>query len=640
MEPKNVSKLSIRRHVVEAFLNSVPPTLRSEVLSNDEFRSEIGVIYGRVIEIGGKEISIDDFLKSLRDLCNGNSVVCCLDVLGNAVPVKASLTSDGDAIVEIEGSRCRIKGAQVLSSNMSLRLSALEGLCVDNYLSSSVQKKWRARGECGEFSNDEFAEFQKDIDCSLKAVLDGFRSLLDSGTFLKKSPILPDFLELYLAFLADIPSECSGLTDFAEHGLKLRKLELLEQDIKKGMEIIGPTSLLYDEGVVEKIVEVAGSKLPEIISTLSERLADPFSQVLLFDVCVSAKNQFPELVDVGRRIIEVIFAEGEETSLFDYSISLTIALSGVSQSKSLRAMPLYYRRLAAWGLAGFITRILGDYSFNRVSLSEWLNRNFRLNYVYCALMERAECIYWRPEWTTIEVLRALVLRRINRATARLPDSDLPQQWREAVDELVGAPKGFDAVCHYLPGPIDEFLSVDAPLVGISEDAETALLEADESSSESLLARIGQYAYTATMSTALIDRFIELSGNFSKNIRDIKDRNLAISSLHAMSHVAGILRNRDLSLMAVIAARSFNELSAGEEWILEIFIILDSSAAIAEFDDRAKFISESFTRLSFSNLSKVNAQNCLNVFTALSKSEPRLAPYLSRAIAALRVVARK
>lgn len=626
--------------LVSAYLRDLPPTIRNGVTGDPEFEKRFG-LSRPIFNLGERAIARDALVERLRALVDSNEALPLKDVRGQVLDVTLEIAPDGSAIVVIGTSRFVFEGVRVLQAEQTARISAFEDLSQKYTFSKKDFLDWISQVGAAPLTPSQYAALIALFEQSIEGQLRRVSRAIEGNTSIDVSKLLPSSIQPLTALLP-LPVSGANWSDYARC-LQERRREILEQrGILKGALVVGPTFLLPDNEFVQWL---SAMNRPTTLQTLTALMEadDPFSIALSLDVCARQFGSDPELVGVGTQALRklLIIDEPAQRMARDFSISALTSIGPFSERHMFGNSPHFFSRFAYFSWAGYLTRALSQFEFDRAEFAEEVQDAFTSRTTFAATLERRSAPYWQPEYLSFDGIAGLMQRRGMMSFQHLSDEETPQQWKDLVTQAGHMRRASGKTyLSLVASPLEEFSREDSPLSSPVEELETQLkeMQGDVSAASflSFASNLVQIAeVTPELTELLRGRAIEMQAalEFEDNADD------CMIACQTLSYLAGIRRDKDLAKLAVSCARAITEATNGRTAIAELFIVFDAASAFSDIADYLDFISQRLGSLALGTIDGLSSSKALRIIESLCDVEPRLRQPSARAKAAFRIVER-
>lgn len=630
----------INKLVIMALVEKLPESLRNAVLEDDDFCRKFGWEKGQIIKFGDHRILQNQIFELLKSVILARKPPELKNVKGEKIEAKTSHREDGNIKIEIGNNFFTFEATDLICVGKEKRYSGFK-LLMDKYtIPITAQEHWCKKILKSPISGNEYFKFLSILYESPENVLAKIGKDFENGEMEIKRFLPKD--EITLTTLLGQPANKSEFQGFAENSLS-NYLQPLAQRIglRRAVSLIGPICVLPENNIIKMFCGFNAEELQHELDEAVINYKDPFTLSLVLDICRHKFSDDSSFIKIGHQAICNLLACEKNNVIADFAIALVIVLYGFQNSNLFQEKPFYFRKLAAWTWAGFVSREIANHNFDRKHLSDYIFKNFGFIFSFTSLLERREAPYWRVEWASVNgQLEGLIRRRIHMALGPLDKKNLPEEWLLAISEADKQNQDKEIpIYQFFPGPLEEFIGGDSPLNGDSSEIFASFLNAHGENDLLFLGSFWAISQSVNIKAEHLEDLKSRGKRLLKSLINLEKPEEAIPALRTLCHLAGIHRDRDFAKIAVDLARLITEKFNGDSVLIELHSIIDAAAAFQEQTEFCDFIREKVERMVFGSIKNIRASQCLYIVDSLCKIYPASRPYLGRARSALRIASR-
>lgn len=620
-------------------IDRLPHSLREELISDAVFQAEFGFAPLKIADFAGHQVRQDDLFAFIRKL-SSNEQECGLPALdGSNIEVKARINEKGAAELYVKGAIFHISAAGLLALPVEDRLRILETEFQGRSIPKVDRELWIRKVKESTLSDDDFGRLQEMLEKSIEGQCWRINQSIQNGLEGGVTELLPDFRVIFDVVLPRWDGG-SDIWTFLEGSLRQLRQILTEDEPSKIFSILGPSWVLPDTEVLGRLNGIEPTLIERAVSTAIVDCNDPYSLLFAFEVCIDHLGGIEHSDAAAQEILEKLFAKESEALFQDYFAAIQIAHLAALEARQDELAELWFRRLAVWTYAGFISREFRKFEFERKRFLSHVQAEVGNQLIFSGLVERWTDPYFRTTSLSPASIRGDILRRVEDLISRIPEGRVPQSWVEILQACREDVALVEKSYRFSSGPFSSFTSKESPLHPCDPKVEDYLRENGSGLSDAkYLARLQPIATLMNFSeeffNEIVRRGIQASGTVSAN----EDSNDVFLTADLLAYLSGIRRREDLAGTAVLVAFTYNDKSNCKYSLLVLYNILAGSVAFSNFEDRAKFIEKHVLNLAYRRMNKDSASTCRRFIERLLLVNPSMQQYLSSAIACLRIAER-
>ena len=607
--------------IAKACVARIHPQIQTVMLEDDDFLQKY-TFGNNTIQICGRAVNYEEFMGYARNIAN-NSQTKLHDTDGQELNIAASKIPDGTIQLKLDSIVSELKAGCILSSSKKVREKVLNNIKGEYEFSYKIHKKWKKR-IATVLRNSEYWDLIDDIAMLPTVVLDEIDKAISSTHALDFKHCVPSVDETLLALFGEPVQE--NIDAFFD-AVASRQGKLLLKNIDTAVFQIGPGALIPSKRLLDIYIS-KGSRLTEkALADCLKRYNDPFSLMLIFDICAAQSQKDEAYVSLGRSIIHKVFEVEPSKEFIDFEICLHFVLPMFLEQSALAGYPIFFRRLCAWGWAGHISRILSHYDFDRASTLTNLKEAQRENFLFTGLVDRQSSPYWHPHYISSKYLSGFLYNRMVASLATFCPETVPKEWDDILRDVGRADDVSTARVYSLcPTPftgLSKHYNEPQIIEGVSERIDKNFLE--RSKCEFLLST-ASIANISKFTPSNIEHIKTSLISLKENLEKISDDDF-LSIIEALSHVATINRDEELAQLIVdwFIIRIV-ELDKKEEF-MAVYAILSTFPTYQDQDQACNFLRDKLTAIAWVSNSKELIERCLYTLKLIEETFPEFRPYL-------------
>lgn len=392
----------------------MPQTFVQKLRNDDEFVafSELPLI--RFGELGS--FRHDAVLKALARAKETSEQVELIARNGNEYLLERS--QDGVRISSIDNTGIGriVKEFSFLDPDRELRLGALRQAVDQCWPSLPSIRQWQSILEERPLSETELARLISQISETPGHLFTDIESKWRSGGEMDARSLFPTSLEYYKALVASPPEEL-GADAWIDSVLVPHLKRRLDQSLNDGLRLalaLNVDPRLCPAGLVSSMISD-----DELIVVLRELSAtrSPLALLGIFEIAVSRMPENEQFREFAADILESLVGEKsrENRNVQAWQLMpviINVGLTRMSIEEGLWRQPPYWRRLAAFAHAHFLTEILEAESEDFDQFIGWMNGLERYEEYFAILLDFKKEPLWRASDMTLRSLKMLVVRRL------------------------------------------------------------------------------------------------------------------------------------------------------------------------------------------------------------------------------------
>ncbi|MCH5146122.1 hypothetical protein JMF94_13640 [Desulfovibrio sp. UIB00] len=405
------------------------PRIKSLLLKDPEFYEKYMECFGQVT-ICNASFSYNNFLGKIREIANGH-VNNLIDDSGNKTSLRVEKTGSG-AIQFVNGdSSCELTAGCILTDSTKARQRILNVLKETYDFPRELVRKWK-KSITVELTNSDYWELVDDIGKLPSVVLDKIEAEISRTHKLLADSLTPQSVDTFVALFGKPMSH--NIDGFFLSSAVLRG-RLLARNLKKALYEFGPSSVIPSKQMLDTCLHKRCDFSVEFLQHCASTFKDPFSLMLIFDICAALSCENNCYVAIGKDIIKRIVEASSSNEFIDFEISLHFVSPSLVQKNILKDFPLYFQRLCAWGWSGYVSRILNKYEFDRTALLKCLRDEQNDLFLLSGLTGGLESPLWQNYQISKPYIVGFLCNRIIASIDVFCTKGVPKEWS---DLLLGA----------------------------------------------------------------------------------------------------------------------------------------------------------------------------------------------------------
>jgi hypothetical protein len=622
----DLSNSQVKAYQARIFLKSTPRPIVDRILSDRSFVVRMGMTVQSTLHFDGTtQVTADDLVLAARSVLRGSTTVEIRTKGGERLSFKGQI-SDGSLLLTPESGPALVYDyVEALSSDVSVRLAAIDRLVRETLVSTSRGEFWRTIAASGDITATDFVDLIKDIRATPEMLRDQLRGVPNLG----RDALVPRDPSYWSTLLP--LTEGDDFESYVGKRLPAHQESLMKLNPKLAMSRIGYTAAT--PSTVRN--DLMGSLKPEDFSICTQK-NDPFSLLFAFEVAAYNLHADQAWEMIGTESLTKLFSSKEE---FDdrgrlLAASTIIAYAGLSKVAPWRAAPIYWRRLAAFSHAGVLTDSLWGMC-NPEAFLKWAMNHFAAGYHWQVLFERREAPLWWPDAIEPGTIKAELCARFINAMQSIDEAEWPTAWKATLERITDKilTRG-EGMMMAFPGPFEDF-------DGFKRSVEVSLFEATlKALKESPFKIPGLKAFIHLCPLTEIELSVLKDFVNRSDAPAGSDMEAYLSELTVITHACAAYR--DISLANALAEKAMHLFKAtdGVDRQTMIAVIVDAANAFQGEDESLMWLAQWFDRLANLSTSEEEVHVTLNVIELLRESNPKCAAYLSGARATLEIKRRQ
>ena len=630
------SASEIRKEMVLAALDLLPPTLRETLVQDVRLRDGYGIQVDSVFGVDDSDLEaqVSEIASGIGSALAGTPGATVSDTEGNEWSIDARTDGDQPTLVLDRGEQeVGMHGWLTLSPDRDTRLRCLEALATDAGLPAKASSSWQRVLEERRLAGEEVLEFLKDLHDTAR-VQEQFLadSVRTSGL---ASRLAAPRSGRYFERLVGVRGDSASIQAHAAAGGRKRLAELAAWRPYEGFL---QSLYMASHPDLSDQIQVDGLSSKELVQAFERilRVGDRLSQLGAIEVGCRVSAARPEVTPTLSELVRRICADEatERGSRFRaYSFLYVLVSNELSTRQQLAGEPSFFRRLAALAQAGVIQRqtTVAGIRPSDSALESVTGEHLLQSFVDLRLEPRRH-----PSLAYAERMRKHFLGRIVRAADRYEnelDADLIQDLRHVMgpEQLREAGGAFVL---YAPGPLEE-REEDRPLPAEFAQAIQAQLRTDE-----VVRPVDFWALrTSATSFRIGNEKADLAANALKRsdyrLADVGSRAELLDALASLAAVAAIARSRPLAdALRAVVRRYVGDAQFPLALLEATQILLVAAASREKLADWADFVGDCLTECAFGDLTVEEGRILQGQVRRLCELEPELWSRCGSADAAL------
>ena len=445
----NIAEDKRRRYVGLYFTEGIAKEIKTQMIKNDSFLTKFN-LGKRCLTIGNHQVFPNDLFNFFKSIANGKKAGRIKSPQGEHISLSGEMSQYGEIKIFCGGEVHCFPGGGLFSKNKKFREKILAGFFSNYTCPISIKNFWHARCAQKPLTGKSYQALMDDLCLSHEYILNGIREQLDN-----KASFFPNLVpdeETLLRLLGDA-KDCATLNEYSV-ARDITQEEILRDNFCKGLQLIGPGSLYINPEITRIILERVKENEENfnIFSEFAFSGLDPYTLALCFDVCVLGHADV-RFIEIGAKILERTLAPQSEIAL-NFSIAIGLVLPALLSARLLQNAPLFFRRLASWTWAGFIARVLSEYSVEREKMMSELHIRMLHSFCPIGVLDGHEAPYWHPFYASNDYVFGGIRRRFIQSLLKLEVTTIPDSWGKffsEVDEI--------ELYTYFPSMLDEFIKI-------------------------------------------------------------------------------------------------------------------------------------------------------------------------------------
>lgn len=624
---------------IEAFLNSVPPLLRSEL---DTHPKVLDLYQSKIVDFivfGHDEVSFEQsvFLESIQKLLDQEFIklIDVVDTKKKVWQLKKVAPKEGGGCFELHKGERKINlpNFNTLSSDKETRLSALKSASKSG-LSESAQEKWRKILEQRALYGKELSVFQTEQRSSFKYISESIQAEVNTRQF-SNSTLVPLSMDYYEQLIGKFDGSKS-ITEYVSNEGGKHFAELAQINAYDGFLrglLLCSCADMSEKVDLDKLSEKDLLKALSYIETTGDVISIIGAIEVVARVCSETSEALPYIRRFIKRVLEDL--QDEDKSQFKLFSGLFVLVEGeFARTGFMKKYPPFYRKLASMAQAGLLQRCISKSGLNTKSVIEWAYHSNAKLYYMQAMADMPQEPLWNPDMISNSHLRYHAMSRILDVCVRYEVlGDFIEVFKNEEHEFTVL-----KMANFLfPSPVE---GTECRGIELPESLDEILRKALESQEISELSFIPltNIANGFRFSSVHAELIVKTLERIDYKLNRLHNTNDIAPIVNGLAHVAASSRNQQLAQSLWFLVRRYRRDQKVKIRIDEVLrICLIASAAFTDRNEWESNVGEWISELAFGELSSSEAMTLSEYLSSLLCSRPELRLYCSRAEAAVQSV---
>ena len=629
-----------RHEIASQVLGLVSPALYSDVLKDEAFKSEIGLLTQRTLTITDA-IAFNQgvFFNSVRDAFNSKGArETIISTQGDSFEIWVN--DEDQVLLQTQNEILILPDSRLLSPEPKVRKAGLFKLG-KRALSKASYLKWEKRLHNGYKNNSDITDLHFDIMHSPSTVLESLIASHQSGNG-KWTNIVPSNPNFHTRLVGPI-EQASSLAileenELSEYWENLPEVSLLEK-CKLALTICG-------HGQITKVSKVSKMDADILLALIEWAISSntPLVQIAMLEVGIPLVNEHIQLLGKLTNLLSTFLKNDLDLESGPYSIlsNLMIGIDGyVSQAKPWPKTTLFYRRLTISTYASYLQSNLQSADFYLAGFAESISNHKSHYSLLMSILDMRTTPRLTAEQLSPNSLFSDHLGRLQNVAGKLldslPDSELKSllidQRDDGLQRILRRPGSF------IPGYLE---GSDHPLTALPDELDSAIedqLNLSPTSARSFIALLNVKEVFE-----IPDKYLD---KVVSNLESVKyfmggfEKDYEIWTLFSGLAVLGSEQSRKDIILALepLLRRQSTNIANNLHKVQASRIALMSLAAFEDRKEGYSWYAKFVEFLAFSEMSKEDAIALHGELQIISQLEPELSGFLGKSLAALRGLTR-
>ena len=638
-----VSKELERGILGRAGLDLVPEAIRDNMYQDSAFLEAFGLalnVEGIVGFSGGARIKTASLFKAIAEADKTGNVITVYDeeMQEWSLAINADdqdircpqLTRGTDVAVYPEG--------VLLLSDPVGRQRQFERMANEAGLPGCHRTPWMEILLDRPLTSAEIGQMHRDLDDTPHSMMRRLSDALQAGET-SVEIFVPESRRYYERLVGEL-GDANDVREHATGGAQELVTELFEWSLRDGFE---QSLFLASHSAYSAIVPV--TQLPDsVVREIYDKFVshgDMISRLAAIEVGLPLLSDRPQLSEPIFQLVNIVRTEDPEAgndAFSDLARFFIFVESEVSRLGVLKGFPAFYRRAASFAQASLIQKQLNVLGADSDGFRKWIDQHFGLQFYAQSLVDMRLAPRWHPELIQSVQLKQEFIGRIlsaadvnkdNLSEGRLTDVLSPSSEHE--ESLISA-ASFPRPFFYGPleGNVPALRSLSSEAQGVIDEQ----LSQPELSTRSFIAAINlasMYEIDVGLATRIAERL--RGGNY--HFHDVRGKNDLAATLCGLAVLAAVTRSHELARDVRVLVRKYRRdpthnlsVSAASR------AVFSAAAAFEDLEEWCNFVGDAIEELSFSTMSRDEADNLLGLLSKICEAEPNLWTRIGAAEAAL------
>lgn len=608
--------------IINFFISQLPPQVKSAVMKDTIFFERYMLACGQ-LTICQYPIKYDYFMTKTREIANGKRDKFSAP-FRNGVSIKATRTKNGTIQFEHKNIISELTAGCILSDSAEMRKKNFFELKKTYDFPPEFTQKWKSKIS-DNLTNSDFWNFNRDLVNLPCVVLNKIEHEMSYSKKLNYKHCIPKSSETFIALFGR-PNQ-SNIDNFFSASATWQG-KLVAKSLPDALLRFGPSAVIPSKQLFEQSLFNEKHISDEALKSCIKNYKDPFTLMLIFDICAALFQKNGKYIELGEAIIKKV-AESTSSNIFiDFEISLHFVFPLLVKQGILKDFPLYYQRVCIWGWAGHISRILNHYDFDREAVLTDLKAALINDRHFLNIKDIQEGPYWQPLHISTHYLSGFLKNRLAASVEVFCPKNIPQKWKNLLFKVASdAEASTDTIYSLYPNPFSGLSQhYIVPIIPDEIFNEISNNFASRSSEEDFLLSIVPYSNFFKFHSKTIEQINTSCANLHSTFSDISDKQFSKVS-YGVSRVAQMNGSSELAetLMDWIFSRIFDQ--GKKEELVSVYVALRTFTSFETTDDANKFLREKLITAALICKDKIAIEHCLNIIKQIEFIFPELRPYL-------------
>ncbi len=641
-----MNKKDLAIFVARDTLGRFPPSIRSELLSRDRVKQELGMDTRLVLKLHLNEIEFDrdELFNSFRKLVNSsNEPLEIRDLKEGLWKVTKEITVGHTSII-LKGEAFDIPIEDQywgfhLDSNY--RLLQLKRESDSNYLPQVIYQYWHDLLSTKVLDNDEHEHLRLALSFSPISYFYHMHNEFQNGTATVDA-LVPSNSDYYQR-LAGVWASENNVSEYSEATLRTHLQQLLQWNQVEGLKL---ALVLCSHSSISELIDLRLIDLDSLESLFKWLIefGDMTSLIGAIEIGLKYVNTNPNIAGPLEKVVqhtkEIIKDETgnkiDSGRIALHSALFVLVFGEVTRTNCLAGYPPFWRRLAAFAHAALIERVIIERALKIEPFIDWAYENGGHTFLCKTLIDLRLEPRWLPDYIDPFQVRSDFTGRLvgagNRYESQIASTNLSalliEDSPEGVRSLMVLPNAI------YPGPLEGSIS---PINELPDE----YLKDIESALNAKTIEVNSFArlVNASKLCRVTDNHALIAANALKEtqyyLHNPGDSRHMISLINGLAGLASSSRSADLAKGIRILARVLRRVSPNEFGPSdELKHLMVAAAAYEQIDHWAEFISEWVSEIAYEAPIGKKAAEMLYQMRLLVKLEPALTEPCSKADAIL------
>jgi hypothetical protein len=622
------------------FLSRLSSFMRKELLADDVFRDDLGIVLDHWIFLGDQRIRFAQkkLFAAIRSYHDKDRASVDVEDTDGRTWALTSLAGGGRPALELRAGDDRLIFQDVTAflPKPDARLAAFDQDLRLAGLAPSELASWRGLLATRSLNDDEVRRLEADLENTPTVFMAALEDRRHDG--MTTSAIVPAnrrYFELLIGQPAPVALS-SPLSIYARDVAPRVVGDQLAWDVRLGARralALGWQATVLGQTLVSSLDD---GQFRDLCAWARDE-GDLVSKVASIEQGLLALGGDPVLEPVLVELVEQILAldpHQPDGKLALLSGLITFVGGELSWTRVLNGWAPFYRRLATFAQASLVERQAPWLDVE--TFAAWSAENRGLRFWLQGLVDLRQEPRWLPEYAGPTQLKHEFLGRITGAAAQISGT-LPQgRLRELLfgDQGVRAQASFPA--SFLPGPLEGAASDTAPEFPAEFSQAVDEVLAQEKLEVRTVNAVVNLQGALPVPAQNVERVLHLIREASHRLPLEPDDPAGSNLLIGLARLAAITRHLDLAEeVRIIARRRRLEATAAPVLMVELELAITAAAAHSELGPWSQFFGAWATELAFACIDREDATSLLTVIEHILNIEPMARVHASGAVAALR-----